>query len=219
MFKYLLREHAYALTRMGCLRVGTLYDFRKNEHRSGIHDPQEGKKKVIHSTPELKIEHTNRATAHQSKHLRALSTFGAISLENCSFVTISPQNLVQELESQNLFIYCLSSLSTPDLYREFEGSNVRVHIHDVRAFFNLVTQSLNSIIAVRFRGFQEVRYASRQEHWNGTDWGGHPALLKEVSYSGQHEYRAIWQPIGNSTILPLIIGNVGLPACCHFIGY
>lgn len=42
VYKAVKREHALSFFRSGSLRVGTLYDFRREEHASGIADAQEG---------------------------------------------------------------------------------------------------------------------------------------------------------------------------------
>ncbi len=47
MYRYTNSCYNKLLLNMGCIRVGTLHDFRKSEHKKGIADPQEGKKKYF----------------------------------------------------------------------------------------------------------------------------------------------------------------------------
>ena len=46
LYKYGRQCHTELLLQMGVVRVGTLYDFRKEEHKRGISDPTEGKNQV-----------------------------------------------------------------------------------------------------------------------------------------------------------------------------
>ena len=219
MIKYAPAKYSYLLTRMGCLRVGTLHDFRIAEHKIGIHDPQEGKKQVFHRTPILRIENTNSPSTQQSKDFQALSAFGAIHLENCANVYIGPQDLRQDFDTSDCFIFCLSGRNSPDLYKEFGGSDTRVRISDIKQFLELITQSLSAIVAVRFKGFQPVTNTSREQQWNGRNWGEHPAMIKEPKFTKQHEYRAIWEPIHAVPIFPVVLGNSKLPLCCEMLGH
>ena len=103
------------------------------------------------------------------------------------------------------------------MYREFEGSDSCVEIIDPEAFFRHISVSLNALSRVTFQGLHRVTYSSREEQWNGSDWGTHPALLKEPSFRAQAELRAIWTPDLEHTIEPMIIGNFEIPAACKTV--
>lgn len=98
---------------------------------------------------------------------------------------------------------------------EIEGADSCYHITHVEAFINILTDSLNSIIPVRFKGLQKVMYKERNEVWNGLNWGRSPSLIKEPEFSEQREVRAIWEPINyQQSIKPMVIGNHRLISTC-----
>jgi len=101
--------------------------------------------------------------------------------------------------------------------REFEGADSCYEISDPNKFYRVLTETLNSIVPVVFRGFHEVIYQARKEQWNGRDWGHHPALIKETKFSNQSEIRAIWQPRSGQPIQPIIIANYRLIEACRLL--
>jgi hypothetical protein len=202
---------------MGCLRIGTLYDYRKTEHKRGIADPSEGKKRVSHHVHTLHIADSNDPSVRQTKDFRALEAFGAVRIENSRDIRFENISVSQQFDAPDYFIYCLSSTNSTHMYREFEGSNSCVEITDPEAFFTHVSVSLNALTPVTFRGLHRVTYSSREEQWNGVDWGTNPALLKEPDFRDQAELRAIWTPNFEHTIEPTIIGNSQITAACKVI--
>jgi hypothetical protein len=199
---------------MGCLRIGTLYDYRKIEHKRGIADPMEGKKQVSHHVSSLHISDSNDPSVRKTKDFRALEAFGAIRIQNSRDIRIENVSVSQQFDAPDCFIYCLSSTNSTHMYREFEGSDSCVEIVDPTAFFKHVSVSLNAITRVTFRGIHRVTYASREEQWNGTDWGTPPAHIKESEFRPQAELRAIWTPDFEKAIEPVIIGNSQIIATC-----
>jgi hypothetical protein len=101
--------------------------------------------------------------------------------------------------------------------KQFDGADSCLEIIDVNNFYQMLTATLNSRISVEFKGIHEVKYQNRSESWNGQDWGLHPALIKEPVFEPQAELRAIWQPISNKSIDPVIIGNYRLGSFCRII--
>jgi hypothetical protein len=217
VFKYAPRQYNRLLTVMGCVRVGTLYDFRRSEHRKGIADPQEGKKRVHHGIESLNIVDSNDPKLKDNKDFRALEAFKIFDVRDSKNIRIEGITVARQFDVPDCFIYCLSKASSTRLYREFEGSNSQVEIIDPIAFFRTLTLSLNSLVAVTFRGIHDVRYTSREETWNGSDWGHHPALIKELNFAPQAEVRAIWTPQFTSEIQPMVVGHSELPGHCRMI--
>lgn len=217
MFKYAPSRYNALLVTMGCLRIGTLYDYRKAEHKRGIADPMEGKKQVSHHVRSLHIADSNDPSVRQSKDFRALEAFNAFRIENSRNIRIENISVVQQFDAPDCFVYCLSSTRSTHMYQEFEGSDSCVEIIDPEAFFRYISVSLNALTRVTFRGIHRVTYSSKEEQWNGRDWGTHPALLKEPSFRGQAELRAIWTPNFERSIEPTIIGNIQIMAACKTI--
>ncbi len=202
---------------MGCLRIGTLYDYRRAEHQRGITDPSEGKKQVTHHVSSLHIANSNDPLMRRSKDFRSLEAFRAMRIENSTDIRIENCTFAQDFDVPDCFIYCLSSTSSRKMYGEFEGSNSCTEIVDTASFLQLVTESLNAISAVNFQGLHRVTYAPRDEEWNGADWGTHPALLKNPTFSKQAELRAIWTPKFEIEIKPVVIGNSQIPSACRLL--
>lgn len=193
---------------MGSIRVGTLHDFRNSEHKRGITDPQEGRKEVFH--------HIDHAVLNggDSIHERAAEEFRAISAPNGSVVCKDVQ-FSKRFDEPDCFVLCASQTCSKRVMREFEGAESCIEIVDQSLFFELLTQALNSIVPVIFRGVYEVTYQDRTEPWNGKDWGSHPALIKESEFSGQDEIRAIWQPIRTTPIEPINLCSYRLVGTCR----
>ena len=72
MFRYAARKYNESLIAMGCIRVGTLHDFRQHEHKRGVSDPDEGKKTVSHYIGEYHSD--------PLKHARALESLANMTL-------------------------------------------------------------------------------------------------------------------------------------------
>jgi hypothetical protein len=100
---------------------------------------------------------------------------------------------------------------------QFEGSDSCVKITNGSSFFQLISETLNSITPVVFHGVHEVIYQDREEQWDGSSWGRHPSMIKEKEFIPQGELRAIWQPKSSVDIKPIIIGNYRIGACVSHV--
>ena len=210
MFRYSQRKFCQSLLRMGTLRVGTLHDFRRSEHKQGIADPKEGRKEVFHEVGYAKI------TDLSHPDVRAATEFGVFDFgEGPLNVTLSDVTFARTFDHPDCFILCSSSSLSTAMFQEFEGSDACIRIADLEGFYGAITETLNSITPVVFHGVHKVRYQTRKERWNGESWGSHPALIKEFEFANQHEIRAIWQPKFNQSIEPLIITNPAIGAACR----
>ena len=209
MFKYLKKEYADSLLTMGLIRVGTLHDFRRADHKKGITDQQEGKKKVKHAIPHLFVSDLDDPSVKKIEDNFPIK-FGQNSLlENCA--------VAREINHINCFIWCTSKISSAATMQEFEEANACIEIFNPQAFYDELTKTLNSKVSVTFRGVYPVIYQSREEEWNGIDWGLSPALIKEPSFSQQYEIRAIWEASHGLPISPLILCNSRLTAFCRSV--
>jgi hypothetical protein len=92
-----------------------------------------------------------------------------------------------------------------------------LEINRPNEFYQILTETLNSITPVVFHGWHEVRYSNKQEVWNGKDWGSHPALLKDSEYKAQGELRAIWEPRIKQPIVPVNVCNYRLGQLCSAV--
>ncbi len=210
-YKYSQKRYNHLLRVLGCIRVGTLHDFRKSEHPLGIFDSNEGKKQVSHHVENLFIENSNDPKNLNNLDYKSLSEFNAIKIENSRDITIENVTLTKRFNHTNLFILCTSKIKSLETMKQFDGADSCLEIVNPLLFYQELTRAINYIIPSRFLGSYEVTYQDRHEPWNGMDWGKHPALIKEPKYQKQFEIRALWQPLNqNAQIEPIIIGNFKL---------
>lgn len=215
MYRYSSQRYNSSLLSMGVIRVGTLHDFRSMEHKKGITDPQEGKKTVLHRIDQLHIADTEDPNIKSNIDVRALEAFRAVKMSNLKDITFQNVTVSQSFDETDCFILCTSKICSKEAMRQFEGADSCVEVVEIESFYRILTDTLNYITPVIFRGIHEVIYQNREEDWNGKNWGHYPAMIKETEYKKQGELRAIWQPRINLHISPVIIGNYRLGAFCR----
>ncbi len=209
IYRHNSKKYNDLLFNIGILRIGTLYDFRKSEHKKGISDPKEGTKTVTHKGS-VHIDSTDNIDDYQKNILKGFEELNAIKIEgNCKNITINNCNALKQVDSANYFILCTASKS--NLEGEFEGYNSCYEILERDSFFTEITYRLNKILPVRFLGYFSVIYRDREEKWEENGNKLHPSLIKELEYKGQYEIRAIWEPLNkNIEIEPIILGSYKL---------
>lgn len=218
MYRYSEKQWNSALLEVGQLRVGTLHDFRKQEHGKGVSDPQEGKKTVSHQIFQLAVPDGSDPSLQSNIDFQALSAFGFLGgAENGRYLCVTGCTFTRKFDEQDVYILCLSRHLSQKTMGEFEKADSCVEVVFPNSFFRLLTRTLNSITPVQFRGLHHVAYGDRNEPWNGTNWGLHPALLKEKKYCPQGELRGIWQPTAGRKIEPVILENRSLASCCRLV--
>ncbi|NMX94729.1 MULTISPECIES: hypothetical protein [unclassified Pseudomonas] len=202
-FRYQSRTHNENFLNYGNLRVGTLKDFRSHEHKRGVSDSLEGIKRVTHRlSPIYDVDNPNPLDE------RALSAFNMISPGTITdFKIIGGPQLVHNIVLQDHFVFCMSSVKSFSLFDELEGSETCVEIERPQFFFRRLTYSLNNIVPVEFLGYVEVVYGSKEELYNGENFGFSPINRKSSEYAGQLEVRAIWKPVVKQEISPVIIND------------
>lgn len=217
MYRYAKREYSKRLLMMGSVRIGTLHDFRRSEHKRGIADPGEGHKRVSHCQESLlHISDSTDPALQASKDFRAFRHFGVLASSAKLIDAEFGYNVFhKKINAPDCFVFCSSGTLSRDTMREFEEADSSVEIIDIDRFYALLTGALNAVRSVTFCGIHAVRYQDREEIWNGRDWGHHPALIKETKHRGQAEIRAIWEPLSSAPIQPIITGDYRLGAVCR----
>ncbi|WP_210639541.1 hypothetical protein [Pseudomonas sp. Tri1] len=202
-FRYQSRVHNENFLSSGNLRIGTLKEFRSLEHKRGISDEMEGKKEIVHTLSSIyDVDSPNPLDE------KALSAFGMIESGTITnFQIVGGPTLVHVAELEDHFIFCMSSVKSYSLFDELEGSETCVEIENPQFFFRRLTYSLNNLVPVEFLGYTEVVYGSKSENFNGENFGFSPINRKSSEYSRQFEVRAIWKPIKNQDISPVIIND------------
>jgi len=209
VFRYSAVKYNDALLALGNVRIGTLHDFRKTEHKEGIFDAAEGTKFVEHHIP---IVNTSDAG---SIHVEALRQFNGVKIGRGAHV--ENFTLCQTFDVPDFFIHCTSFEFSRRVMRQFEGAESCVEIFDVNGFYQRLTETLNFNFPVRLLTIEKIQYKERSEVWNGRNWGAHPAIIKEPKFSMQVEVRAIWVPRISDPISPVIINDIGLTNFCRLI--
>ena len=208
-YRYSEKRFNHLLLNMGIVRVGTLLDFRRAEHRKGIADPQEGQKKVNKDIDRLFV------SGAEDPNARMLEAFRAIKLGPGSGVSLENVRLSKSFDHPDCFVFCSSAKRSRAVMEEFESADSCVEVFDAPLFYRELTRALKSHTPVVFRGLFPVTYQPREEAWNGRDWGHHPALIKEPIFSQQFEVRAVWTPRFGQAISPLVVGDYRLTAACR----
>lgn len=211
MYRYSNDKFSKLLTVLGGVRVGTLHDFRNSEHKKGIADPQEGKKTIEHRI----MNETITLGDKSSKTAMAVEAFNI--LKGSETVTFENIALARNFDSPDFFVLCSSYERSASVMSQFEGANTCVYIHDPISFYSELTELLNSITPVVFLGIHKVIYGERIEPWDGYSFGIHPALIKEIEFYPQKEFRAIWAPKFRQPIKPQVFGSVKLGRACRQI--
>lgn len=208
VFRYSEQEYNDGLLAFGSVRVGTLHDFRQSEHKNGIADANEGIKSVSHYIPHV----TERDVG--SIHLKALEEFNFIKYSGATNIIIKDVQVTREFNHPDCFVHCVSTSFSKVVLSQFDRADSCVEISDVHGFYRRLTATLSLHVPVDLIAIRSVAYMSRDEEWNGKDWGVHPALIKEPRFSKQVEFRAIWKPRFNGPIAPIVINDIGLINYC-----
>lgn len=210
IFKYLPRRYALGLLRHGILRIGTLYDYKKHEHGRGITDKKEGFKQV-----NVAIEHETYASGKDIP--KSLAALGIISADDsCSNITLENIYINRAFEAPNCFLWCASTVGSESVMEQFEGADTCIEVTNPARFFSVLEQVMK-IHGTEFQGIFEARYQERTEDWNSYNLGVHPAIIKDVEFSNQHEVRAIWAPVKVEDIEPIHLHVETLAQCCKLI--
>lgn len=145
LFKYTNKKYLDRLIKNGKFRIGTLYDFRKNdEHGDVIGDPHEGIQKEILKTdkPEEIDVHSN--TPEASFFLRNYPSLNEKKLINGAKIIIATSagtSFEQTINSQNLFLFCMTSTFDKEVMKEF-GYDVCIKIEHPEKFFSAISHTI-----------------------------------------------------------------------------
>lgn len=203
LYRYAEKKWNDALVQRGSVRIGTLHDYRRAEHKPGISDAYEGQKWIYHH-----INHWNSANeipGLPSLHARASAMLGleieqAEPGEKRGGITLQNVSFISAVEYPNCFIHCTSYKLSKEVMAEFEGADSCVKLRDHRAFYRALTVALNKHTPVRAAGINIVRYQDRREPCNGDNLGIDPCWVKGKDFSAQYEVRAIWHSLSNEPI-------------------
>ncbi|WP_028863514.1 hypothetical protein [Psychromonas aquimarina] len=208
MYKYSEEIHSKSLLNMGCIRIGTLQNYRDSEHKRGIADPKEGKKLVYHHIDDALIN-LNDPNDRNNQIAKSFGAMGGKAKVHCKGVLFG-----KDIESPDCYILCMSNKLSQSVMSELDEADTCVEIVNHTLFFDQLTLAISDITPVNFIGVYEVTYQNKQEVWNGNNWGRNAALIKDLEFKEQYEIRAIWVPQNNIQIKPIILGSAELGLAC-----
>jgi hypothetical protein len=208
LYRYSSQKYNDMLMKEGSTRIGTLFDFRRTEHKAGIADPSEGRKLVFHDVHDWSID--NEVPGAPSKTMRSMSEVGMINFGPGGGQRMSGITLAREIQTPDYFIHCSAHKLSHKVMEQFEDADSCVEIMDPDEFYGHLTQSLNEITPVRFEGIFVIKYTKREEEWNGQDYGTPGLLIKEREFKEQCEVRAVWSPRAGEKIEPVIVRNMNI---------
>lgn len=210
LYKYSSKKWCDLFLSRGSIRIGTLHDYRKKEHSPGIHDAHEGLKTITHRIDDWDLSKSDASTAY---HEAASSTLGLIRKSETSGdlpFRISGMSFRQEYDDPDCFVHCTSYKLSKTVMQEFQGADSCFEIYKFEDFYKHLTDSINEIIPIKLCELRVVKYASRDEIFNGSDLGIPPTRIKGVEFSKQFEVRAIWHPKEKCAIEPLEFEDIRL---------
>ncbi|HCX4700527.1 TPA: hypothetical protein PRU86_004251 [Escherichia coli] len=182
LYKYIKSEHAEMFFANGTLRIGTLYDFKKNEaFNKAIGDNKEGSHFPFMDTDQTL--HADQMTDSQSAFLAGFISMGAGS-------SITGINLVQEITSEDFYIFCMTTEPSRKAMEEFNCDKC-IEILNPNSFISALTRKIKRTAGdLAWQG--EITYMDKEYSYL-TETKLHPAQTKDIEYSYQKEYRAIWR--------------------------
>ena len=196
LFKFCRHEHMLSMKNAGSVRIGSLSDYRKTDkYGELVSDNFEGSKRLAGT-----ISNINSENAHQYPGLEGLigieggSTIGQLTVTN--FVRSVPDLLIFSAAKEY-------SEETHKRWAESEGYDSCYRIISPRLFFRAISKVLGP--EYKFLGFADVHYSDEIDIAS-SHAGIHPALVKPpAGYADQAEVRAIWQPINNVNVEPILL--------------
>lgn len=201
LYKYLPKKYLDAFFRRGSLKIGTLYEYRNTEQYGlVIGDQDEG----VHRTSLTLTKGDKIDLGSNTLEADFFRNALAKPIEQTSNIKIvaldSGYTLKVQSQSPDLYIYCMSSRYDKEVMRQF-GCDSCIEIIDPMAFLATISHRIRH--KARFDGFAPICYMSRDTHYKNPH-RIHPAIMKDIDFQYQDEWRAIWVPIKTSRE-PLII--------------
>ncbi len=182
------------LLRDGSTRVGTLFDFRREELGKGIADPEEGV---------LRLTHEMRGANHFKKASPEADALKLLGFGLAGDATIQDIAITRQIDHPDVYVWCCAGELSRDVMAGLEGSEVCVEITNAGEFFDALTRAMNALVPVEFLGFRNVDYVPRDQRWDGMTLGQSAAFVKEPgAYGVQKEVRAVWRAVDGGALTP-----------------
>lgn len=190
LFKYLPKRYLDAFLTCGSLKIGTLYEYRRTEaYGEVIGDKDEG----LHKT-ELFLpgggEIDLASNSPEAEYFRKYVLRPDQQDSKVKIILEDGARLVAHSNSQDLYIYCVTSEYSSSVMKEF-GCDACLEIVRPTEFFQAISRKIRH--KAKFNGLGEIEYMDKTAHYTQPHTI-HPAAMKDEKYEYQKEWRAIWVP-------------------------
>jgi hypothetical protein len=196
LYKFMEAKYAAKLVEAGVVRIGTLYNFRKEEtHGQHIGDRGEGELKYRMGFGDETYSEENMPDFLKGQFQ---GRPGKIRFVGGSFV--------RRESVSDLYVFCVTERREPLP----DYGDTRIYIPNPEPFF----EEIGSVLQARFLGFHRCLYEERtRPHTAWRTAGQYHALVKPVRYAEEKEVRALWEPV-SLPIAPFIATASALPRYC-----
>ena len=141
LYRYSTKKYSDSLVEQGNIRIGTLYDFRREELGRGIADKSEGTKSIFH---DVDFADTSEMPVGIHPDFQALADLGLNTQSRSG--AINNVSAIKHFDSPDCFMLCISSNKSRKTMAEFEGADSCVQITESK-FFDAISIALNRIVA------------------------------------------------------------------------
>lgn len=207
LYKYVLADHAAAMVKYGRIRVGTLFDFRREEdHGRQIGDAREGS-----------VVTTERRDPSLTPAQRGPSPLADRIFNNVPGYRIANFGAEFSVEEAagNCFVYCVSEKLSSALMKEM-GKDSVVRIADASVF----VRAVDAAVRRQHPGLLAVEAQSCLYEFRDRD-ASQPLIdsifVKDpVLYGHQAEFRLCWRgSVGKGEAL--FVASRDIAACCELV--
>jgi hypothetical protein len=202
LYKYIDSKYCERTIKYGEVRIGTLFDYRRQEKRGdAIGDSQEGFSNIYDQVDEYDLSQPEKLPKITHEFFKIPKGVKNSYIRNIK--------LVLKRQSSNCYLLCFSKVLSRELLKEF-NYDVVYSIKRPLEFLHEINVELRRLCLVRGRLLiMPCTYISREIHHSSDYAGISPALIKDSQYSKQEKVRTIWIPTSKD-ITPLTITVRGL---------
>lgn len=202
VYKHENVQHIRSLHRQNSIRIGTLYDFRNEEHGKGIADELEGTK-TLSTTVTEKLPLTGKDLRGTLPEL-----LGAFHVSDNSKITMNNVKMRTNFSAPDCHILCFSASNT-DAARESAGRESTMFVIDPYWLIRRIAGFLSKFYGCEFRFVASYcHYIPRVQDmpWRSTDLGIDPLFIKgeDALYVDQAEFRMAFLPTSDIKLEPII---------------
>ncbi|HBX8162638.1 TPA: hypothetical protein MIH43_25730 [Klebsiella pneumoniae] len=189
LYKFLEEQHLESFFDKGCLRLGTIYDFKDIlTHSLGRGDSKEGRRQINRDVTENLYLNSSSNENVISDSLEVTGN-GSVNITNSTFYVIR--------NSPNAFIFCSSNAYSNELFKKWNEHHNEINacyeISDPNGFLREISNAIRN--SANFITCKDIVYSTNPIPYNHHSSSVLPMFVKEITqYEWQLENRAVWYP-------------------------